>query len=94
MTNICYAHNKFGTIEVDGKLYELTEEAQISNRAFPGCFQDVEDGEEYTSEWECRGVEHETDLEVKVVWQFCEIKGAESCPEDLDWDNVRLVRHV
>lgn len=71
--------SEYGTINFNGRTYELTNQAELTNRVFPGWWGDVEDGEDYVSEWSASGVDAEGEP-VTVVWQFPAVRGEE--PED------------
>lgn len=72
----------YGTVIFEGKAYTLTNDAYLTNRVFPGCWNDVSDGEEYASEWESPAVDGGGN-EYLVRWQFSATKGEE--PEDDNW---------
>lgn len=87
----------YGTATYNGRTYTLTSFPELTCRVFPNCFTEVDDGEEYTSEWSARAVDEngEEGNEYKVVWQFEAVKGTE--PEDdsdWPWDIVSTVRRL
>lgn len=73
----------YGTVTFEGKTYTLTNDAYLSNRVFPGGWNDATDGEEYTSEWEAPAMDNDGN-EFLVVWQFSATKGEEP-EDDSDW---------
>ena len=81
---------KFGIVTHDGTEYTLIKQAELSNRVFVGWWGDVEEGEEYTSEWSATAVDAEGN-EFEVYWQFDAVKGDE--PEDggnWPWDDAHI----
>ena len=61
--------SEYGTVNFNGRTYELTAQAELTNSVFPGWWGDVEDGEECVSQWLAPGVDAEGEP-VTVVWQF------------------------
>lgn len=79
--------NDYGIVTYHGKEYRVVEQATLSNRVFPGCFSDAEEGERYISEYVARAVDLRGS-EYKVTWQFQEVKFQEQEDESLlPWDN-------
>ena len=76
----------FGTVQLAGITYKMTDQAQPTNRAFPGCYNDVSEGESYVSEWEAPALDSDENP-WRVRWLFEEAKGSETDPDMLDWDN-------
>ena len=82
-----------GTVTIDGTEYALLYQPELSNRLFPGGWQDAAEGGEYISEWEAPCASREQmsaddwdrrDNTQRAVWQFPAVKGQE--PEDGgDW---------
>ena len=88
---ISYEKNTFGDVTIDGKIYSLTEQAELTNRVFPGWWGDAESGETYTSEWSARAIGPDGEP-YEMIWQFEQVKGSEQEPDTLDWDDVYSVR--
>lgn len=85
--------SNFGSVTFEGKLYILTQDADYTNRVFPGWFGDAQDGETYTTEFSAAAIDENGD-KCRVFWQFEEIRGQErEDSEKYDWSNVAFVRH-
>jgi hypothetical protein len=66
----------YGKVNFNGKTYRLDNQAELTNRVFPGWWGDAEEGESYTAEWAADAAD-EQGQDCKVVWQWQEIKGEE-----------------
>lgn len=88
------ATTNFGTVNHNGKVITLTDQAVLSNRVFTSWWGDASEGESYTAEYHANGVD-ENGNDVMVYWQFDEIKGQE--PEDesnYPWDDEHVSKVV
>lgn len=84
--------SNFGTINQDGNEYTLTQEADYSNRVFPGWYGDAQEGESYTAEFSAAAVDANGDTH-RVYWQFDEVKGQERADAgSYDWSDVAFIR--
>jgi hypothetical protein len=81
---------KFGFVPYNGITYQLTNQAELTNRVFPGWWGDVTAGEEYTSEWSAAGCDAD-DNEVVVTWQFDLVRNEEPEPDTYDWGSPSKV---
>lgn len=88
---ISYEKNAFGDVTCEGSTYSLTDQAELTNRVFPGWVGDVETGESYTSEWAANATGPDGES-YQVVWQFEQVKGKEQEPDMLNWNDVFSVR--
>lgn len=68
--------DNFGSATYKGTLYQLTSQAELTNRVFAGWRGDAGEGDEYTAEWSAYGISPDGDR-VVIVWQWTEIKGDE-----------------
>jgi hypothetical protein len=76
------------------KEYTLTSEATLSNRVFPGWYNDVEEGEMYQAEYQADAVD-ENGKSYMIVWHFDETNGAETEDAgDYPWDDDHIYRVV
>lgn len=82
--NLTNLECEFGSYELSGKTYYATRQMEPTSRLFPGCFNDVEEGEEYTSEYSAPGYD-ENGTPVEIFMTFTEVKGEEVDPENLNW---------
>lgn len=82
---------KFGTIEHEGKTYTLAQEADYSNRVFPGWYGDAQEGEEYVTEFSAKALDDDGN-EYWVYWMFDTIKGEEPADNgNWPWGEVARV---
>ena len=83
--------SRYGEVTYQGQEYLLQDDAQLSNRVFPGWWGDAHEGEEYTAEYSAPASrQSHTNT---VVWQFSVVKGQEPENEsDYDWDDDNIVR--
>lgn len=84
---------KFGTVVFEGTEYTLTDQADYTNRVYPGWWGDAQEGEEYTVEFGCPAVDEAGNI-YRVTWQFEVVKGEEPLPEDHEWADVAAVELV
>lgn len=82
--NFSNLEREFGSYELDGKTYYATRQMELTNRVFPGCYNDAEDGDEYTTEWSAPGYD-ENGNRVEIYMEFEEVKGEEVEPENRNW---------
>lgn len=90
-----YNKSNFGEVEFEGKEYQLTSEADFTNRQLPGNwnFNDVEEGEEYQFEMSASAVD-EQGKEYQVTWIFWKVKGEDFELDSLDYDKVNSVEEA
>lgn len=95
ITGISYSElqRKFGTVVFNGKSYWLTEQADFSNRQFPGSWFDAQEGETYMTEFSATAVDGAGDG-FEVYWQFETIKGEEPELDVYPWDEDHIVRVI
>jgi hypothetical protein len=84
--DIMSATTDYGTIAYEGMTLTLTEQAELSDRVFPGGWDDAEEGEEYFAEYSAPAVDGQGE-KYTVYWRFRQIKGEEGPEDDLPWDN-------
>ena len=81
-------------IEFNGQTYMGDGEAFATGRIFPGCFNDVENGEEYTNEWAEDAIDKDGN-NVQIIYHFEDVKGEEPEPDTYDWEsnivNVKII---
>lgn len=82
---------QFGGYVYQGRVYCATRQMELSNRYFPGCYQDAEDGMEYLEEWSAPGYDTKG-KKVELFMRFRQIKGQEVEPENLNWS--KYLSHV
>nr|DAG15724.1 MAG TPA: hypothetical protein [Caudoviricetes sp.] len=82
---------RFGGYVYEGKVYCATRQMELSNRYFPGCYQDAEDGMEYLEEWSAPGYDTKGE-KVELFMRFRQVKGQEVEPENLNWS--KYLSHV
>ena len=85
---------KFGIVAYEGVEYTLAQEAEYSNRLFPGGWGDAQEDEPYLAEFSAKAYDAQGN-EVWIYWQFDTIKGRE--PADLGnypWDNEHIMRII
>lgn len=82
--NLTNLECEFGSYEFEGKTYYAARQMEPTSRLFPGCFNDAEEGEEYTSEYSAPGYD-ENGTPVEIFMTFTEVKGEEVDPENLNW---------
>ena len=71
----------------------VNDEFFLTNRVFPGCFQSVDEGEEYNSEFFCHA-ENEQGEPYRVTLSFPAIKGEECEDEFWPFDDERYVTKI
>lgn len=82
--NLKHLEREFGSYQFEGKTYYATRQTEFTDREFPGCFEEAEEGEEYVSEYSAPGYD-ENGNPVEIFMMFTEIKGEEADPENLNW---------
>lgn len=90
-----YEKSNYGEVEFEGREYQLTGEADFTNRCLPGNWNlnDVQDGEEYQFEMAAPAVDDQG-KECKVIWIFWKVKGEEFELDSLEYDKVYSVEEV
>jgi len=90
-----YNKSNFGEVEFEGKEYQLTGEADFTNRCLPGPWNlnDVQMGEEYQFEMSAPAVDEQGKI-YKVTWIFWKVKGEEFELDSLDYDKVNSVEEA
>jgi hypothetical protein len=81
------------TVTHNGISYQLTSEASLSNRIFPGCWSSAQEEDDYTAEW-CAEAVDANGTHYLVYWQWDETRGNElEDAGDYDWgeDNIDRV---
>lgn len=82
--NLTHLEREFGSYQFEGRTCYATRQMEFTNREFPGCFEEAEEGEEYVSEYSAPGYD-ENGNPVEIFMMFTEIKGEEVDPENLNW---------
>ena len=77
----------YGYTIFEGKEYDLTSEADYSNRSFDGCFQDADDGQDYWMEL-CASAVDDDGVEYLVTWIFTSTKGEEAELDSYDYSSA------
>lgn len=91
-----YSKTNFGELEFEGKVYELTDQAECTSRLLPGGYTnyiDAEEGEEYDFEMSCSAKDKQGN-EYMVYWIFQDIKGEGKELDSFDYDNVDRVEVI
>lgn len=68
--NLSALEREFGSYDFEGHTYYAARQMELTNRLFAGCYNDAEDGDEYTEE---------------IFMTFTQVKGEEIDPENLNW---------
>lgn len=82
---------RHGEVVHRGAHYALLDQANLTNRMFPGWWGAAQAGDEYTSEWSAPAIGEDGE-EYVVRWQFDAVRGQE--PEDdscWPWDRISEV---
>jgi hypothetical protein len=77
----------------DGRELHVVQQAELTNRVFPGWFGDAKEGEEYTAEYFLVAEDADGERYV-IVYQFDEAKGEEDDPDTLPWDEISRITEV
>ncbi len=86
------AAKEFGEVAIGGKKIALTQQAEFTNRVFPGWFGDAAQGENYTAEYAAAGIDAEGN-DYLVTWQFGETKGEETDDvSNYDWTDPHSIK--
>lgn len=87
---------KYGTVDFEGKTYNLKAQADFTNRVIPHIpnnFNDVENGEAFRFEMSAPAVDEEGN-EYIVYWIFEDVKGDERELDSFDYDDVDRVEEL
>ena len=82
--NLSALEREFGSYDFEGHTYYAARQMELTNRLFAGCYNDAEDGDEYTEEYSAPGYD-ENGNPVEIFMNFTEVKGEEVDPENLNW---------
>lgn len=82
--NLTALECEFGSYEFEGQTYYAACQMELTNRLFDGCYNDAEDGDEYTEEYSAPGYD-ENGNPVEIFMAFPQVKGEEVAPENLNW---------
>lgn len=82
--NLTALEFEFGSYEFEGQTYYAACQMELTNRLFDGCYNDAEDGDEYTEEYSALGYD-ENGNPVEIFMAFPQVKGEEVDPENLNW---------
>jgi len=78
----------------NGKEYTLTADAVLSNRVFPGWYNDVLEGEVYQAEYQADAVDAAGN-DCLIVWHFDETRGEEIEDEgNYPWDDDHIYKVI
>ncbi|MDD2749140.1 MAG: hypothetical protein PHX24_03555 [Acidithiobacillus sp.] len=76
--------------KIGGKWYAV-DQADYSNRVFPRWWGDAKEDEYYLAEW-CAQAITKNGEKYMIFWQFDEVKGHESSPDDYDWEKIDRIQ--
>lgn len=79
--------NEYGTIEYEGTTYTLETMADYTSSAFPGSYNEADEGDEYTAEIGAFGRDASGDR-YQIVWRYNVIKGSEPALDEYDYGDV------
>lgn len=82
--NLSALEREFGSYDFEGHTYYAARQMELTNRLFAGCYNDAEDGDEYTEEYSAPGYD-ENGNPVEIFMTFTQVKGEEIDPENLNW---------
>ena len=79
----------FGEVIINGEIYQVTDNADYSNRLLSNNFNyhEVESGEEYSVEMQAPAIDKNNNEGI-VYWIFWDIKGEEKELDTYNWDNA------
>ncbi|MFW5437792.1 hypothetical protein [Paenibacillus apiarius] len=83
----------YGTVVFEGKEFQLTGDADFTNRVLDGRFtnfHEASEGEEFEFEMSAPGVDAEGN-EVTVYWIFSDIKNEQKELDEYDYDSINRV---
>lgn len=80
--NLSALEREFGSYDFEGHTYYAARQMELTNRLFAGCYNDAEDGDEYTEEYSAPGYD-ENGNPVEIFMTFTQVKGEEIDPETL-----------
>lgn len=76
------------TIKHNGRTYTAKDQAELTNRVFPGWFGDAAEGDEYTAEWAVSATD-DAGRSVRIVWRWTDVRGQElEDAGNYDWDTT------
>ena len=82
---------QFGTVTHEGTEYTLAQEADFSNRQFPGSWFDAQEGDEYTAEFSAKAFDSEGN-EYWIYWQFEAVKSEEPALDSYPWNDAHITK--